>query len=638
MERKIAAAFVSGIYTEMVRQTLEGMIESARESGAKLLFFTSFADNFSSRQYDRYRDYDAGDFVVYLLPNLEDFDALVSFDTYMPIIYIEWMDQLKRKAACPVITLGAVKEGRCSVVNAQGTALAALIEHLIDRHGCRDIVHVAGQPDLTFVQERIAIFRDTMARRGLPCGDDRIFHGDLSPDCGEAVAAQILESRAGAERPLPEAIVCANDYMAIGLINALKARGFAVPGDVLVTGYDDVLPAQFNEPSITTSAQPFTEVGRTGMEALSRLWRGEAVEKVIAVPGRLVCRQSCGCEPIDAPQRDLIREHYAAEVANQEAFALSNTDLILGASTGSTLEALFDEIEAGCLRETGFSDAVLCLIDGWEKHPVIEHYWNLRDARFDVACGIYHGKPIRRERLAQGQLLPAEMMADDEPYFIFPVHHLQYFMGYFIVSPRLREIGQLHVKSWLVSISTVLENWCIRSQLKDTVDKLDHLYQTDTLTGLYNRRGYQHYFEAYYEDCRAGRKPLAVFMIDMNRMKAINDRYGHAEGDYCLCAIAEAVRACARGDEICVRAGGDEFVVLARGCDEVAAQAYIRDLHEAIRRICARDGKAYSFTVSIGLCVRVPDPDSPEPAEAQAEDYLRFADKAMYAEKKRMEA
>ena len=329
----------------------------------------------------------------------------------------------------------------------------------------------------------------------------------------------------------------------------------------------------------------------------------------------------------------MIREKYIRTVSNLESLALSNTNLILGGAVGDTVEEIYNEIEEGCLRETGFKDAVLCLIDGWEQRKLIQHRYTLKEETFNVVCGSWQGKSVKRQRLRRGQLLPDEMMDDDTPYYIFPVHHLQYFLGYFIVNPELKEMEQLHIKSWLVSISTVLVNWFFRNQLKDTVDELEVLYQTDMLTGLYNRRGYYRFFESYYEECRAAGTELAVFLIDMNGMKRINDRYGHAEGDFCLCTIAEAMQKSARQEEICIRTGGDEFVVLAKNYDQAKEQQFIRNVREYIAQALRRSGKNYQFSVSIGCYRNVPAPGETVSIQSEAEQYLRNADQAMYEEK-----
>ena len=634
MERKKVAVFISALYEGMVRQTVDGLLKAAEGQNVKILFFTSFADNHTSQNYDRYQDYDTGDFVVYLLPDMKEYDALISFDTYMTGSFIDLIDRLKKAVTCPVITMGTVKEGTYSIVNDQDRSFSEVIEHLIDVHGCRDIIHIGGPKERSFCLERIEIFQNTMVEHGLDCGEDRIYFGTLRPECGEEIVPQILadyEDRG--DKKLPDAIVCVNDYTAIGVIQALESRGFKVPGDVIVTGYDDILRAQFNEPSITTSAQPFFRVGQTGMETLIRILKGEQVKAVTAVPGTLCRRQSCGCEPFNVYRKDMIREKYIRIVTNLESLALSNTNLILGGAVGETAEDIYNEIEAGCLKETGFRDAVLCLIDGWEQRKLIQHRYTLKDETFNVVCGVWQGKPVKRQRLKKGQLLPDDMMDDDKPYYIFPVHHMQYFLGYFIVNPELQGMEQLHIKSWLVSISTVLMNWFFRNELKTTVDELEVLYQTDMLTGLYNRRGYYRFFESYYEECRNAGTELAVFLIDMNGMKKINDRYGHAEGDFCLRTIAEAMKKSAKAEEICIRTGGDEFVVLAKNYSQTMEQQFTRSVREQIAQALRRAGKHYQFTVSIGCCRNVPDPDDTASIQSEAEQYLRNADQAMYEEK-----
>ena len=170
--------------------------------------------------------------------------------------------------------------------------------------------------------------------------------------------------------------------------------------------------------------------------------------------------------------------------------------------------------------------------------------------------------------------------------------------------------------------------------LTNTVKELDNLSQTDTLTGLYNRRGYYRFFESYYEECRTAGTELAVFLIDMNKMKTINDRYGHAEGDFCLSVIAEAMQKSAHLDEICIRTGGDEFVVLAKHYDQEKEDTYLQLVRERIGQSIRKAGKKYEVTVSIGCYRSVPRHTNPALIQDEAELFLKRADKAMYREKR----
>ncbi len=160
-----------------------------------------------------------------------------------------------------------------------------------------------------------------------------------------------------------------------------------------------------------------------------------------------------------------------------------------------------------------------------------------------------------------------------------------------------------------------------------------NLYSTDVLTGLYNRRGFGMFFEDYYNECKENHTNLAVFLIDMDNMKTVNDTLGHDEGDYCLCTIAHAMKEAAVDDDICIRSGGDEFVVLGKDYDEDKIAKFITDLRHAIALKRRKDGKAYDISVSVGCYMQIPTDDGMTPAEA-GEAFLRYADTAMYKEKK----
>ena len=119
----------------------------------------------------------------------------------------------------------------------------------------------------------------------------------------------------------------------------------------------------------------------------------------------------------------------------------------------------------------------------------------------------------------------------------------------------------------------------------------------------------------------------------MNGMKRINDRYGHVEGDFCLRAIAEAMHRSALLEEICIRTGGDEFVVLAKNYDRQKEEAFVSMVRENISSIMKQAGKKYSISVSIGCCRSIPDPAGTATIQSEAEQYIKSADQAMYQEK-----
>ena len=637
-KRKTVAVFLSRIYSSMVRDTEKGLTEAALKAGIKLIFFTSFSDEFSYKDYPQMEFYDKGDLATLSLPDLDSFDGIVYMGAVFPAGHVEWLEKVLQQTKTPVMNIGKEIPGTYTLLNDEQVSYGKILEHLIIDHGCKEIFHVAGRKEAYFTQDRIVAYQNVMRKYGLKCDEDRIFYGSLWMDCGMDAVESILEKYKDVPgRTLPDAIVCANDYTAIGVVDALKEKGFQVPGDVLVTGYDAVEESQLGYPTITTASQPFYEQGIASIENLLKIWRGEPVDHIILTVGGLIKGQSCGCDSLMNFKGRTIRERYVASINEMEYLARSTTNLIIGLSSVDTLKKCFEVLEDNLRLDTGFTSAALCLADTWDKHKsVTDENFDIREQQMSVVLGLYRDQPVERCVLKKGEIIPKEFFEGPEPFYVFPIHYLDYFMGYLVVEADVMHNNQQIVKSWLVNLGSMLENWRIRQELRKAVEHLEKLYNKDTLTGLYNRRGYELFFTEYYHSCQKEQTGLAVFMIDMDGMKQINDSYGHAEGDYSLCVIAEAMKAASGKDEICVRTGGDEFVVLAKGYDEQAVKDFIRRFRVNMSRHIARDKKEFHVSVSVGCYMRVPaeGEDRKRTVEDISEEFLKKADVEMYKEKK----
>ena len=634
--KKKVAVFVSHIYGEMVREIQAGIVRAAAQNDIKLVFFAGFSDDFSRNYYSQYSDYDKGDIVTFMLPDLKSFDGIISLETSYPHFQIESINEIFKKVKhCPIVTLGGIEDFSYNIITDEIKSYSSVVEHLITEHGCRDIFHVGGDKNAFFTQDRIEAYRSALEKHGIPYDENKIIYGNLWKSCGDEIVEKILEMYRDREKPLPDAIACANDYSAIGVIDALTERGYNVPGEVLVTGYDNVDQARQGFPTITTCAQPFTEIGIKAVKVLLSAWRGEKVPHVTKEAGPICLGQSCGCMSINPSQDNQIRESYTNVLGRMEYLAQSTTNMILSLSSASSLEESFNQIENNLLIDTGFTNAILCLAPDWDQQRVIENGMDLHEECMQVVAGTYRGKPVKRETLRKGQLIPDELMESPEPFYIFPIHHVQYFMGYLIVTPELFGLNQLNVKSWLVTLGALLENRRIIQALGITVDRLENLSSRDMLTGLYNRRGYELFFKKYHDECQQNETGLAVFLVDIDNMKGINDIYGHAEGDYSICTVAKAMKAASISDEICVRTGGDEFVILAKNYNSDMVRKLKKNIRKQMKEITKKDDKPFDISVSIGCYCQVPTEIDEEASRDTLEEYLRKADKKMYSEKKR---
>jgi DNA-binding LacI/PurR family transcriptional regulator len=179
-------------------------------------------------------------------------------------------------------------EEHCVVPNNRLNAYL-VTEHLT-RLGHRAIAHISGPQGWDATLERVGGYREALRVHGLPVEPDLIERGDWQLPSGYQAAAALLR-----RDPRPTAVFASSDRMALGAIYAAKDAGLDVPGDVAVVGYDDREFARFVRPSLTTIRMPGYEMGQEAARLLVSRIEGRAESGgVIAVPGELVVRASCG--------------------------------------------------------------------------------------------------------------------------------------------------------------------------------------------------------------------------------------------------------------------------------------------------------------------------------------------------------
>ena len=158
-------------------------------------------------------------------------------------------------------------------------------------------------------------------------------------------------------------------------------------------------------------------------------------------------------------------------------------------------------------------------------------------------------------------------------------------------------------------------------------DELSHQAFHDSLTGLANRALFKDRVDHALKRFQRRRRPLAVFFLDLDRFKAINDSFGHASGDALLIAVSKRLSDCVRGEDTVARLGGDEFAVLV---ENLAGEAEVRivaeRVKEAFRDPIVIDGRELAVAASIGIALS-------EAGTETADDLLRNADLAMYRAK-----
>lgn len=153
----------------------------------------------------------------------------------------------------------------------------------------------------------------------------------------------------------------------------------------------------------------------------------------------------------------------------------------------------------------------------------------------------------------------------------------------------------------------------------------DRRARHDLLTGLPNRAGLVHAIDAMSGGLAPGAHRAAIFYLDLDGFKPVNDRYGHAAGDALLIGVSQRLRACVRACDVVARIGGDEFVLLLPGTDERGGEAVM----ESIRQLVEVNNQFYSG-MPLSFAMGAATSKDGERLEAM----LQRADAVMYAEKR----
>ena len=232
-------------------------------------------------------DHDAGRRVLALARKS---DGLILHDR---VLEPDQLDQLSRQV--PVITLAGVPTPTTANVGSDNqTGMRALARHLLYDHGYTTLGYLGGYGDSPDSQARF----ETLAAEARAVGAVLFSGPQWVGNYYAAGAAVVTERLLASGTPLPQVIVCANDMSALGVMYVLRRTGVDVPGQVAVTGFDDIPMARHLHPQLTTVRQSIGELGETAFEVLySMISREQPAERDISLPTRLICRESCGCQP-----------------------------------------------------------------------------------------------------------------------------------------------------------------------------------------------------------------------------------------------------------------------------------------------------------------------------------------------------
>lgn len=629
MRRRNIAVLMTAVDSESVADELVGIEEYAKEQGCNIAVFLWFTGAFEKEKHN------LGEVNIVNLPDLQLFDGVIVFGN---ALHIEEnhraIEELLEGLECPIVGIGCKVGDSYTIRTDNYSAMRKMVEHFVLEHKVKDIHFVKGVEGNEDANDRYQAYVDVLKENGIPVLQERTSQGDFYVTGGEKAAVEIMDS----VLPFPQAIICANDVMAITISDILMENGYRIPEDVMISGYDYTVEAQAHCPRITSIRTNFTDIGYNACRILLDVLDGKTVSKDTYVPDEIVLDESCGCGGNeDRIQKKDDRKEYGEAIAKRKMIH----QLITLEKRFAECEVLDDWLEAvkGFIPKVEVSEFYCCVNEGFAdkmfEMDVMEQEEMTLAQRVSYSKTVYPILAYKNGNFKTKNAFSSrygfdELFKDSDEcklYVFSPLHYLERTFGYLVFADSGFTIANQLYISWLISMGNSIENIRKKSMLQNAMRRLEDMYVRDSLTGVYNRFGLDRSFAEIKQKSMMSRIKMQLSFIDLDDLKAINDHYGHEMGDEIITAAARILKEEAGKCRV-ARYGGDEFIVIGTARDVKEAQEYWNRVE---RRIAEYNKKRDTALLSMSFGYDVFDVES----KTALEDCILTVDKKMYEEKRK---
>ncbi len=623
MKRKIAV-FTNGWNDDYLDFALEGIRKRAAEDDIDVYIFLDYTS------YDKPENEIRGELNILNLPDLKDFDGVLLLGN---TLNNAGENQILREKILAAGVPSVCLEYELSDINCIRTeninGMKELMEHLITVHDVKDVFWISGPSDNDESNARFDAIVEVMEEHGLQFDDSRVFEGCWS----YAIVEDRFPAVVAAMDKLPDVFMCANDSMALAACVVLEKAGINVPRDVRVTGYDNLMSGNHFSPILTSVDRGWETRSVQAMDSLIDLMNGGEDFGDRVYDSAFDLGESCGC----SLGEEGTRMHKAAR---QRAFMVP------------VERTIFDwhliELDEAVAHVKSLEDIHEGYKDTWEKdHPYEgDEFYVCLNRDFvestqddtvyrtkgysDTVVVIYGMKDkvsVPMQETDIKKLVPG--ISEDEKgsstYVFVPLHIADESIGYFVARNNTKIIKDFYLNSLTRHVSSGLERARQNIRLESLNRLLADISVRDELTGLYNRMGYEKIVIPYLDEMRKNKQKAVIMVADINRMKVINDKYGHLQGDTAIKIVANVIRSSVPMSWKAVRYGGDEYVVIGNHTGDI--DGIQKEIIEKSERVSRDLDLPFHLSVSVGHVVI--DPDN----NLGNEEYFRMADEAMYAMK-----
>ncbi|MCR5356702.1 MAG: GGDEF domain-containing protein [Lachnospiraceae bacterium] len=591
------ALFVGQIYIYTQREIIKGVYEECRKNNDELHLFSFYVSNDEG--------FDVGEYEYIKRMELSGFDGFILYASAFYNPYIRGVLATRLKASGkPCVSIDSYDKDFFNITSCNGEAMEELVEHVITKHNVKKVNFVGGPGDSIDARYRLDACTKVLRQHGLKLPRERIYEGNYYVDSGYKAYDYFKEH----DLMDADAFICVNDQSAMGVFYRLSEEGYRIPEDYIITGFDNIPQAAYNQPSITSIKRFENKIGNKAYHMLT----GKKCTEVKIAP-KLVIGTSCcpDCKVSKAKREGYLRECIKLSMDNSR-FAGFVSDCSADFMAYRSSREMYDMLPD---YQKKFNIPIMSIIldNGGKKLEMPYHYNIEKNERVSM-------------QLKRSDIYSAP--GEGNLYVYSSLHYGDSYFGYAVITNYMAAIEMELYHMFINNISNMLESARKYNAQESYIDRLKDLSYYDPLTKLYNRLGFFNKAEVDFEIGRQTDKKMFIIFADMDRLKVINDTMGHKMGDEYIVDFANILSSCIDKDELAMRFGGDEFVVFGVAESAKEVKDKIRSIQESIRDFNEK-GKysPYILGVSMGYTMIAPDTDK------SLFSFIEAADGKMYLAK-----
>ncbi|MCR5541688.1 MAG: GGDEF domain-containing protein [Ruminococcus sp.] len=622
---KIIGIICAGIHDSGTQNSVLSLIHEADKRGYRSVVISNFT------YYGI--DYTRAESEVFSLMDSPVFDGLILMPESIKSEQL-WQKVLEHAKASgkPFVCVDRDVPDCFSVTFSYGSSFEQVVRHMVEVHKPKRLNFIGGMENNSFSEERLNVFKKVLAENGREFQPERFGYGQF----WEKPTLQVLDKFYNGETEPPDAIICVNDTEAMTCINYLRSKGIDVPKDVIVSGFDGIDEERYILPRLTTAACEPDQMSGKSFDMLEEMMAGKTPEeRLIVIPYKLRVSQSCGCIPHgEADKMSKLMELFIS-IKNSERHERSMFEYGSHAGELNSYEQFarmipnFCECPSWCCIDPKFlkdddSESAEDTVSGDEMLMFVHC-----DNCGEIASPETYTFDIP---FYQKELLPDldKVLDKYSALLISPLSYRGNSMGHLAAAMDSEGFDFLFTQRLISNTNEIFETLKTKIRLQKAYAKVADMHMRDPMTGIYNRRGF---YMRMDELSKSGITNFELFSIDLNRLKYINDTFGHYAGDKAIITTSDIISSTAGNSAVCARFGGDEFIVAIPVTDSIcSAPKYMKSVEEAAERFNSEDNEPFRLSLSIGdACLKVSSRENIDLA-------MKAADEKMYECKRRHHA